>query len=92
MAGQVGGKTDFSTFNFTYSGKKRTGAMYKSVWNTKLLPEIDPSPVACRPGANRRFLLVMVEQAHRALTHHRKDGSGPDTPTAQYNTRRGAAS
>ena len=38
------------------------------------------------PGANRRFLFVMVEQAHRALTHHRTDGSRPDMPTAQYNT------
>ena len=40
------------------------------------------------PGANRRFLLLMVEQAHRALTHHRTDDSGPDMPTAQYNTQR----
>ena len=31
MAGLAGGQTDFLTFNFTYSGKKRTEAMYKNV-------------------------------------------------------------
>ena len=38
MAGLAGGQKDFLTFNFTYSSKKRTGAMYKICMKNKTAP------------------------------------------------------